>query len=280
MKRGYRISKKRLSLEKTSENRNKIKNIVDENNSFQKYLVNHDNYDIVVDRLVEEYNILEQNGLGERFCWMIEEYEYYPIEAYPELLNIAFGKMEEFFPETHKFNLLSILDSKSLSKNQVKSSNLVQYLYQSTFFRTFSSKSMTRKFNYRNGELRKSDGTPWVIVDDFVGTGKSFIESYLYWRKRGRIVDGALFLVATEDGINLIKQKIPEIKISCGKIVQNVCSVQEAEDFSESLGIRSGNVNYCTGALVTMARTPNNTIPIFYKKGNYRGNKVLPPFVR
>lgn len=284
LKTGYVPSKKRIVIQDYTNIQRIIKKSMDKSESLAKYLKGSTNYDEVVNRLVEEYRVLGDDALKQKFCWMLEHYTYYPIEAYPELITSAYDNLVSSVPDIKKFNLLPVMDRWSLSQKKIKSSNFVQYIYQSTFFKTYYEKpmAMTRKYSYTNSEIRREKSGSWIMVDDFIGTGDSFIKSYEYWHRRGIVINGALILVGMESGVSRIKKEIPNLSVFLGKEIKNMCTLEEANAFSKALGIRTNDnwKDYCTGALVTMARTPNNTVPFFYKSGKRRGNKLKAPFMR
>ncbi|WP_395322606.1 hypothetical protein [Levilactobacillus parabrevis] len=282
MRRKYRASKKTLSFDDISVPRRLIEECVRENDTFQRYLFDRENYDEVVDRLTIEYANLGNPKMETKFCEMVRKYSYFPIEAYPDLLKRAFIKLHKDFDSKKNFNLLPVVDAQGIQSRKVKSSNLVQYLYQGTFFKTFEGNvSLTRQFSYNGKYIESHQNNPWIMVDDFVGTGQSFMKSYKYWKKRGIQVKGALVLVSTAEGFKYLKSELPDdVNIYYAEIVQKVCDNQTVIELSKALGVKQAKDNYCSGVVVTMARTPNNTVPCFFKKGSKNGRKILPPFVR
>lgn len=280
MRSMYKTSKRKIDPKEISEAKEEVLKCVKLNKTFQKYLRGSQIEDTVLKRLMVEYLYIRKSKLKLEFSKMIENYNYFPLEAYPDLLKEAYDVMKKAFPDENKFNLLPVMTAGDIRKRRIKSSNLMQYLYQGTFFRTFTQVAMTREYTYTNKELKKGNDGTWILVDDFIGTGSSLADSYSYWKRRGVEISGAMILVSMANGLKYLQNELPQLKVYSGRVIRSGCTGEDAKALSNELGIKQKGKNYCTGALVTMARTPNNTVQCFYKSGSVDRQKILPPFMR
>lgn len=278
----YRPHTGTTSLVEIETAKSKVNTAIQKNDTFRRYLVDSVIFKEIQSKMTDEYLYLEKPNLQQLYIQMIEEYHYYPIEAYPDLLKKTFDNFYHDFQNAKTIVLLPVITSDTLKGKKIKSSNLIQYLFQSNFIKTYSKKiNFERKYSYSSKELQLcSDKRIFILIDDFIGTGQSVIESYNYWRRRGAHIGGIASLVTSQQGKENILSAISNTQLYFGEEVTRFSNFHEVDLLLKSLNIKQSKNDFCIGVLVTMARTPNNTIPLFYKNGRKNGVKLDAPFLR
>ena len=188
-----------------------------------------------------------------------------------------------YFHELRDIFIMPLVDD--LTKNKIKSSALVSYLFQSPEIKYFDSLSKIN-FKIRNEitskEINKINESPKVLlllVDDFIGSGETAINSFNYHKnslkiKENKIIIGSL--VSSEVGRNKIKKE--KIRIFSGKIItrgitdyykgQNLKKNQDIMKSIESFFSVKSEFEMGYGqseALISLIRTPSNTFSVFWK---------------
>lgn len=143
-----------------------------------------------------------------------------------------------------------------------------------------------------SSKVPDTDGTLVIMVDDFVGSGDTFDEVYREFRAarpNARVVLAALVVqergrhMVERHGVRVLTNHVRGRAISDRMIAGDVAENLSAYDDIERLldidhGVRRGYGN--SEALVTLQRTPDNTLPIFWKNKQGPDLAWLAPFPR
>lgn len=189
---------------------------------------------------------------------------------------------------------LPLLAPKDFKKS--KSSRHVWYLLQSeeiVFNKTFKDKKLEfLDINEVSGistTLTKDDKI--VLVDDYIGSGKTAKEAIEWLNKKYNIGYGkimALALSAQESGINFLNEN--GVKVYANFIFKRgitdyyfndelTNNIKIMRNIEKKLNIKNFNFGYKKSeALISLIRTPNNTFPVFWWP--HLKNNTQPPFHR
>jgi hypothetical protein len=177
-------------------------------------------------------------------------------------------------------NHILVVPLKELDSVEVKSSLKVLYDFKDFFNSRFPGKTITQKSEVDIADINNSSFHTLVFLDDFVGSGSTFIDIRNdISSKGGRIItDTFLFCyIAQEEGANRIsttvspnclhyaelrKKGITDYFQGEGqaKAISLMCSIEKKLRISPRF--RFGYM--ASEALVSLTRTPNNTFPLFW----------------
>lgn len=243
--------------------------------------------------LLSKLNLEQQNFIIE----LTSQYQKLNFDDYIILINDILNQIAESlndFSNINTFYIMPLVSEKD--KNNIKSSTLVAYLFQSPQIK-YTKNFSKINFKVRNeltpkeiNKINESPKTMLMLVDDFIGTGETAIDSHAYYvslsLKREKIF--IVSLVSQEIGYNLVKSN--NIEIYSSKLIKRALtdnySKQELErriklmtSIEEIVGPKEEyNFGYKgSEALITLVRTPNNTFPVFWLEKN-KGHKA--PFPR
>lgn len=146
-----------------------------------------------------------------------------------------------------------------------------------------------------SSDIVLNDNTVIVFVDDFVGTGNQFFAMYKeFVRKIGKPKCCILLVIRIQEegfaalsnaGIKVFADQVRKKAITSGRATGTM-SIQQARaaylqienDIKVPNGMSFGNGR--SEAIVTMKRTPNNTLPIFWVDKDAGGQEWPAPFPR
>lgn len=242
----------------------------------------------------------------EVFILILENMTYYSIESYEQLLeecllqllNDERKKSHYYFapilPHWNHAEIRDIKDKEGIINIEnkifdVKSSMLVTYLIKSNtlqYNKDISEMKMTTSYYYSQEVIdainRKE--VVLVLIDDFIGSGDTALESIEYFINRGVEKEKirVLSLVTGQQGYEKIKSE--NIKIFTGSIVQSFIDImkdmgmKEEEileikeiiaSISNKLRIERDYFGYNNSfSLVSMIRTPNNAPSFLWNNKN------------
>lgn len=146
-----------------------------------------------------------------------------------------------------------------------------------------------------SSDIRLDSATVMVFVDDFVGTGEQFFDMYQKLKNRfGTPIVSILLVIRIQEeafinlgraGIKVFADQVRKKAITSGRATGSM-SIQQARDaylqienevkvpYNASFGYGQAE------AIVTMKRTPDNTLPIFWVDEGAGGQEWPAPFPR
>lgn len=216
----------------------------------------------------------------------LEQYKKYIID----ILIDMYSKKEFMFKNNKDIYIMPLLPLRET--NKIKSSTLVTYLFNSTdlnYYDKLSKKNFHIIDNYEHlkAKIRNiNKGAPLILVDDYIGSGNTAIETINDILLQGieKQYVNILSLVVQQVGLNEIrKHGIPVFY----KDKEDKCLLGASEKDKEIIERIEDKLKvdeyYKTGyeqseALISLIRTPNNTLPLFWFKGTSRKNYA--PFPR
>ncbi|WP_342045937.1 phosphoribosyltransferase [Bacillus sp. OTU530] len=228
---------------------------------------------------------------------LTRRYQKVNFDDYTKLINELLNQMTEkldYFKELKTLYVMPLVPEKD--RNKIKSSTLVAYLFQSPQLK-YNPNISGLDFKVRNeltprevNRINESPKTRLLLVDDFIGTGETALNAFNFYKKMGikseRIIIASL--VSLFSGYNLIREN--DIEIFSSKINKRALSdYYNAKELAEKLNIMQSieeivgpHDDYKFGykgseALITLARTPNNTFPVYWLE-KAKGSRV--PFPR
>jgi len=234
---------------------------------------------------------------------MLHHYSWYDDSTdYSRLLFLAFNNIESKLVDTSKINRIvftplyelnvgfaSVKKRKAIGNfdySEAKSGSALLYDLKANMY------YFTKEFNFLKGKkylyidefenykkFQKAEGDLVICIDDFVGTG----DTLLSYSKHINNIDYYVSLVCLQEGVaNLNKQNITNFLF--GEIqekVENYFTDQQSKDnirliisnISHKLNVKKDIYGYKNcAALVSMKRTPNNTIKFFWDKIGINGS--------
>ena len=238
-----------------------------------------------ISRLLESLNDKQQRC----FIKLLELFDYYTVGNYEVMLTKVLKKMK-YELKCNKYVFVPIISERD--NRDIKSSMLVTYLLKSNtiqFDNELSKMKKTLQLDLDKSQIKNINNreTYLVLVDDFIGSGNSAIDTANYFVEKGikkeKIV--VLSLVTMKKGIESIMQ-------SDFKFYYSILSLSLSERIEESeLDEIKGNIisisekmkipsDGCWGfddseALLSMIRIPNNTLSLLWK-GEPKENVPFP----
>lgn len=255
-----------------------------EKQSYKSVSINEKNF---IDYSIKEIvsNIFEQSTtaseIDNRISALIEafnKFHYFPLQTYSDLFEVALEK----FLSTLDSNVskVYILPGAGLGKLSVKSFQVVMYMFRGNSLSAILHKlQITRKIQFtflKDGSIIriKSDNIKVLFVDDFVGTGASFESELLDARGKIELQNNVkipryalLCLVIDKETKSQLNQKYDVFDgFSADEETQIEEQFKQLFPVSQNFNITMRDFSSFSNALlVSMVRTPNNTIPFFYR---------------
>lgn len=254
--------------------------------------------------------IKNENGLYSRYISLLKKlekpqqeiiieisqyFEYYSINDYESLLMESMMKLAKSCGMNNKYFYIPIMANPD-EVQTIKSSHLVGYLLKSNRLQYHSEVSKMKntilwKLNQPTIEsINRSTVKYVVLIDDFIGSGKSAKEAATYYMERGLDKDKIIILslVAMRQAIDLLSDE--GMKIFYARETSNIDSyfennkieeiLDEIEKIAQQLNLEEETIfgyNNSKG-LVSMIRTPNNTFSLFWKNSKNKNDQS--PFPR
>lgn len=225
----------------------------------------------------------------ELFLKLSRKFEIVDISEYlngASKLLVEFIKQYNTYKNDKELYIMPAITKEKNDKDEIKSSTFISYLFTSTniyYYDELASKSINIIGGYRDLEYKKkkfiSNNRPLILVDDFIGSGKQVMDSIDDICKLGINRDNIFILTLyihetgkqrlDSEGINLIylnsihkeiSERLKKEEIELLKNIELKIKVKEGYEFGYGK----------SEALISLVRTPNNTLPIFHtvkKKG-------------
>lgn len=254
----------------------------------QKWEIDESNSASLYNRYIHICKRLE-NDERELFISLSYQYKIITLNHYQELLaSILSNIVRKHLGKKQTIYVYPI--KKATDKDHIKSSDLVTYLCKSTKLKYSdaieSKKIITLGSMEQIAAKKKQIGNSLLlIIDDFIGSGRYASEvveeiSRLGIPKEHLIV---VTLYITKAGIKKLRQK--QCRLEYGDIVESVLErLTETEKkiiarIEKKIGVDENNAfGYGQSAtLISLIRTPNNTLPMFWLSS---GRVSSPPFPR
>lgn len=222
------------------------------------------------------------------FLKILNLFEYYTLNDYESLLIVALKKMKLDLG-SNKYFFAPIMSDRDIK--DIKSSMLVAYLLKSNtlqYDEVLSKLKITLTYDLNREQIDRINRrqTYLVLVDDFIGSGNSAIESAKYYLnlgiKKEKII--VLSLITMNSGLrNLeennykffyskqslsLSEKVPITELI--EIKNNISII------SEKLGIRNDILGYDESeGILSMVRVPNNSLSLLWQ-GDPKDNIPFP----
>lgn len=255
-----------------------------------------DGYDEVLSRFGELINDLKEEEI-ELIFDLTEKYHWLTYNEYHKFLRqLLIQLLDNSLSAKKKLYIFPII--KPTDEKKIKSGHAVMYMIDSIKSSISGYKDidfvLLKEFEELKEEKLTLNGEDFLIlVDDYVGTGKTLNSTILEINKNESIKDNyAILAVAIQqEAEDLLKyQKIKYYNyLSLSKGISGHFSSPELErrlEIMKKIENRIPKVGkFRNGyekseALITLIRTPNNTFPIFWKNTNSKGKEIEAPFQR
>lgn len=228
---------------------------------------------------------------------LTERYRWFSLNEYHSQLRILLKELHDsYLKEINKVYLFPIIKPKD--ELDTKSGHAVMYMLDSIkpsiaeytdidFIKLNSFEDLAPE------KLKLKEGEIVLLVDDFIGSGGTLNSTLDEIAKNDSITENYIILsvMIQEDTKDILKEKL--IKTIIGESTKKgITNFYEGDDLSNKSLIMTEIErlipkvkNYRFGfeeseALVTMAKTPNNTFPIFWKDFQKKGKIYKAPFAR
>lgn len=252
-------------------------------------------FDLFCDRLQSLESDLDRDLIIE----LTKNYLVVDIDEYCKYLNealICFFKENKHLVENlDTIHVFPVQDRDYPDKT--KSGNIICYFLQGVVFRKFSvfrDKRVRIIETFNSLEQHKDEVKILILVDDYVGSGDTVLGCINTVEEKGISKEkiNVLTLVLQECGKNAVEGYGVPIYASVikNKAISDNYEQKDAEDKIErmkniSKQIKVKDRNLYLGykeseSLVTMIKTPNNTLPFYWYEGKKDGNIMFAPFAR
>lgn len=234
-------------------------------------------------RTLEDLNHEQQNF----FLQLSRDFLHIPGDCYTDNLIPAFSNLIDDYPKNTLYFTCCLPEDE---QGHIKSSATVLYKFKGTTLKQkvdFKNTSISVINNFSSlKQIRSFQNKMIVLVDDFIGTGKTAIDAVNYARKelpylKDKAQIAVLSIVAQEEGIHLLSSF--GVKVYTTHIIKKGISdkytgdaLVEARQYMNEIEsqLKKLKPEFKFGyeqseALVCMERCPNNTFPIYwYTKKN------------
>lgn len=236
---------------------------------------------------------------------LTNEYVYISSIDYTAQLNCLLTKLYKGnYENVRKYNkvyVMPLIAPTDKALNKVKSSTYLAYMFSITelAYNEYLKDNNNKDVSFKRVEeieslphgINNKDGSIIFLVDDFIGTGDTAIEALDELLKAGISKEKIIVISLLGMNFGIEKLKSQGIQVFSSSIkykgITDRYEGQELEQKKEIMKSIENNMNIKpelefgykgSEALVTMARTPNNTFPIFWQDDKKRG--YLAPFPR
>ncbi len=248
---------------------------------FQKknWEIDEKNENSLINRFIKTYIGLSSKAAREVYISLAQEYQFISPSDY---INLIINMCESIFDSDEREDILvmPLLAKKDIKK--IKSGTFVSYLFKSINFKysdKLIKKSITIIDNYEILAKKIKKEKILFLVDDYIGSGKQFSFAFndfcetiisstdISIDEIKRIYIITLFI--NPIGLDFVTERIT--KYSNMQLIYSHKTSNKAFEFSEILQQNNSadtshlGYNDC-GELITLIRTPNNTIPLFSDK--------------
>lgn len=237
--------------------------------------IDESNKSSLYNRYINRYTSLKTKEEKEFFISTSKEYKLVDLNEYNQLL---IDILNTIFKKTERKDLLifPLLSKNDISK--IKSSTFMCYLFNHVsinYYDNLSKKSFTIADNYKMLNKKFKEGKYLLLVDDYIGSGHQCTNALDDIIKEIDIeIANHIYIIAlyiNEKGIERITEKIKNYdNISLYYGIKTEYVLDKNEHILKSIGIVEKDQKYLgykdCGDLITLIRTPNNTIPLFRHK--------------
>ena len=252
-------------------------------------------FDLFCDRLQS----LESDSDRDLIIELTKNYLVVDVDEYcnylSKTLKIFFEEKKYLLDNLDTIHVFPVQEKDYIDKT--KSGNIICYFLQGIVFRklsVFRDKRVRIIETFNGLEKHKDEIEILMLVDDYVGSGDTVLGCINTVEEKGISKDkiNVLALVLQECGKNAVEGYGVPICASVikEKAISDNYEHEEAEKKVEQMKkiskqIRVKDHNLYLGykeseALVTMIKTPNNTLPFYWYEGKKDGNIMLAPFSR
>jgi ATP-dependent Clp protease adapter protein ClpS len=229
--------------------------------------------------------------LTHNYLWVNSyEYEKYMTEVFRKFLNTN----QESMKKIQTIHIFPVQDKDYPSKT--KSGNFMCYLFQGTFsrkFKEFRDKRVRVIETFEAIEKYKDDIECLILIDDYVGSGDTLLGCVSLIEEKGIKKENikAITLVLQESGKKIVEDYGIDIYSSIIRnkaITDNYSSdivekkIEQMKRIGKKLKVKKKMyLGYKESeGLVTMIKTPNNTLPFYWYEGKRDGKFMMAPFPR
>jgi len=239
--------------------------------------IDENNKNSLYNRYLNRYVSLKTKEEKDFFISISKRYQVIDLNQYHKLLVDI---LNTIFKTTKKKEILvfPLLSKNDISK--IKSSTFMCYLFNHVsinYYDNLAKKAFTVIEDYKMLNKKFRDGKYLLLVDDYIGSGNQCInalDDIIYdidIEMASHIYIISLYI--NEKGIETITEKIKgyeNISLVYGASTEYVLA--EDKHILKSIDIVDKDKNYMgyknCGDLITLIRTPNNTIPLFRHRKN------------
>lgn len=213
----------------------------------------------------------------------LQKFEYFPLQRYSELFEKALENFLRDLPSN--ITKVYIMPGADIGENSVKSFQVVMYMFRGNSLPTVLKK-VNRKikltFLKQNHTPKlEVNNTQLLFVDDFIGSGESLtsqiniVQKNIYTTLNSKNLAVLCLVIEKKTQIKLKKS----FKIYAGFEIdsEEKISSQLIKKFPVSAGFHVKNIdlrNFGDSILLSMIRTPNNTVPFFYRNEPFSRMRV------
>ena len=248
-------------------------------NPEKQYSISKDNYDLLVSLI----NVLSKDEKSIIFEF-VKNYEI--IKNYDRYIFDVLEKLNEL----HQSRVV-LFPLWRIGQSSNKSGKSVLYEFSSISRVEFPDKFQIADDPFSSKVL--NSGLPKYAVDDFVGSGEQFLGMVeeMRQKKHGVVINGVACVISLELGADRLcregfdtvcsvkrKRAVADYLVDAGMDAEKCYEVYDAMESRlnpEPIDCRGRNKSE---ALVSLKRTPNNTLPVFWSVG--RDKKWPAPFKR
>jgi len=228
--------------------------------------------------------------LTDRYTWIT----YNDYQSH--LRNILKKLFEERLKNIERLFIFPII--KPSNENETKSGHAVMYMMTGvkaslSQFDKIEVKTLESFDDISPENLKLSDKDYIILVDDFIGSGKTLENTLLEIQKNDSIKDNLSIASVVIQQVALDSLNERDINCVYGIIMNKGITNHYLEpDLADKLAVmqkiedkipkvKDYRLGYeKSEALVTLIKTPNNTFPIFWKEHVHKGKSIKAPFPR
>lgn len=255
-----------------------------------KWGLNETQSECLYERLVIRCASLQGKEEWNLFIKLCEMYRFVSIAEYlPKLIALLERIIDKQYSGQQKKVFIAPL-KKKYDHGSIKSADFVSYLTKSVYMKY--SRILVKKRFIMLGSFEKIEKSrksfrdkPLLLIDDFIGSGNYAVEVLQQLRTIGispkEVLICTLFIThkgldrVTKEGysieyLEIVDSVLPMLSVKERKLLAKI-----EDDIAVPKDLHFGYSESAT--LITLLRTPNNTLPVFWLLGKEKG---LAPFER
>lgn len=246
----------------------------------KKWEIDEVNKNSLFNRFKNRYSALDNEIAKNTFIRLASDYRVFELEEYH---NMLLNLLKMIFVDQEQKAVLVFPLLPEEYNNQIKSSSFMCYLFNHVsmnYYDVLSKKKFRVIETLDKLKSLKLKGKYLLLVDDYIGSGKQSMKAFdevismISDKENCELEDiekvYILSLVINEKGFKYITDKISIYENVSLKYYEKTRSISvEHHDLLKQIGIIDHDKSYLgyedCADLVTLVRTPNNTIPLFRK---------------